>query len=451
MGMKIVIIGGGFSGTALATALLRHGPGDLTIHLIEPRSQPGWGIAYGGAEPWHILNVPAERMSPWDDAPDDFWQWAKAHGPGLGWPQVASAGRQSYLPRRLFGHYVQTRFEEARQSSAITSGPVVHVHQDVATGLTRDGGLFSVALAGGTVLQADQVVLATGFQPPGWPFEVESASFRLIRDPWGTGALDGIGRNDSVLLVGVGLTMIDMVYSLAERGHRGKVTAVSRHGLLPRIHGVVEATPFLLDDGDPAQGIVYCLRKLRRAIALGQADWRGAMDGLRPRIDQLWAALSPVEQDRYRRHLRPFWEVHRHRMPTESADLLLRQQVLGRLEIKSLRIQKVRASEHDVQVNGTHSFAHLINCTPPAAPLGKEASPLAQSLLATGAVRPDRTGAGFDIEPDGALRDAQGLPVPGFFTLGPPRRGHAQETTAVPHIKNQIAELVDRLLNRARL
>lgn len=447
MAGEIVIVGGGFSGTALATALLRQGQAGLTIHLVEPRPQPGWGIAYGGAEPWHILNVPAERMSPWAEAPDDFFDWARAHGPSLGWPQAVAAGRQSYLPRRLFGHYVQTRFEEARKSSKAS----FHLHQDEATAIARAGTGFSVTLSGGTVLQAQQLVLATGFLPPGWPFEVTGESHRLIKDPWASGALDRIGRDDRLLLVGAGLTMVDMVTSLAQRRHRGKVTAVSRHGLLPRIHGLVEDLPQLLDENDAARGVIYSLRKLRRAIREGKADWRGAMDGLRPFIDQLWLALPLVEQDRYRRHLKPFWEVHRHRMPAESADLLLRQQAHGLLEVKALRIRKVEASDKGVLVNGEHAFDHLINCTPPASPLGTEANALSRALLAAGLVRPDRTGAGFDIEADGTLRDAQGAPVPGFFTLGPPRRGHAQETTAVPHIKPQLAELTCRLLRCSQI
>ncbi|HVI50628.1 MAG TPA: FAD/NAD(P)-binding protein [Candidatus Sulfotelmatobacter sp.] len=447
-GRAIAIVGGGFGGTALATSLLRRGVGDVAVHLVEPRPQPGWGVAYGGAEPWHILNVPADRMSPWDETPLDFLDWAKARGPTLGWPQAAAAGPQTYLPRRLFGHYVQARFEEARQAAA-GNGPRLHLHRGSVSSIGRYDGGFILTLAEGGAISAGQVVLATGFRPPGWPFAVVGNSPRLVRNPWAPDALAAIGRNDSVLLVGTGLSMVDMIYSLSARGHRGKVTAVSRHGLLPRVHGAAEERPPLIAETDAAKGVVHSLRLFRRAVAEGAADWRSAMDALRPHIDGLWRTLSPVEQDRCRRHLKPFWEVHRHRMPAESADLLLQRQARGLLEVKPLRVRKVEVSETGVQVNGGFFFDHLVNCTPPAAPLGAEADPLAKALLAAGLVRPHRTGAGFDVEPDGAIRDAEGQPVAGLFTLGPPRCGYAQETTAVPHIKPQLSELTRLLLGKA--
>lgn len=442
----IAIIGGGFTGATLATSLLRSGQAGLVLHLVEPRPEPGWGIAYGGAQPWHILNVPADRMSPWADEPLDFLEWARRHGPALGWPQAASARPETYLPRRLFGHYVEARFKEAVQKA----GSDLVLHQDRVSGVARHGATFTLTLASGAEVTAQSVVLATGFSAPGWPFAVEGASDRLIKDPWRNGALDGIGRDDSVLVVGSGLSMVDMIYSLTARGHRRLVTTVSRHGLLPRVHGVSTDIPPLVEEADAAQGIVHALALFRKALRQGKADWRSAMDGLRPVIDSLWRVLSAQDQDRYRRHLKPFWEVHRHRMPAESADLLLDRQAKGLLTFKALRVSKVEAGPEGVRINDELSFAHLINCTPPAAPLGKEAGALERALLASGLVRPDRTRGGYDIEADGTLRDASGRPVPGFLTLGPPRLGHARETTAVPHIKPQLIEVTRLLLERAQ-
>ena len=442
----IAIIGGGFTGATLATALLRSGQAGLTIHLVEPRPEPGWGVAYGGAEPWHILNVPADRMSPWADEPLDFLEWARRHGPSLGWPQAASASPETYLPRRLFGHYVEARFRQAVE----LGGAELILHQDRVADVDRNGEGFCLRLESGAEVTAQSVVLATGFLAPGWPFAVSGESDRLIKDPWQNGALDGIGRDDSVLVVGSGLSMVDMIYSLTAKGHRGHVTAVSRHGLLPRIHGVSTEIPPLVEEADVAQGLVSALALFRKALRQGKADWRSAADSLRPVIDGLWRALSAQDQDRFFRHLKPFWEVHRHRMPAESADLLLDRQAKGLLSFKTLRVAKVEGGPEGVRINDELSFAHLINCTPPAAPLGKDAGKLAQALLASGLVRPDRTRGGYDIEADGTLRDASGRPIPGFLTLGPPRLGHFRETTAVPHIKPQLIEVTRLLLERAQ-
>jgi len=453
----IAIIGGGFSGTALAITLLEAGSSGLLIHVVEPRPKLGWGIAYGDADAVHILNVPAERMTLWADRPRDFLDWARGHGPRLGWPEAAAAGPETYLPRRLYGHYIEARLDEAIRRAASRGGPVMVRHATRATNLTpgRDG--FAVDLEPAQVLHADQVVLATGFPTPAQPFAVEGESPRYVANPWAPGALEQIGRDDSVLIIGTGLTMVDVVYSLDKAGHRGAVVALSRHGLLPRVHGYADDIPPLLDEDDARRGVVYALHKFRRALADGRADWRAAMDGLRPVIDSLWRALPATEQDRFLRHLKPYWEVHRHRMPAQSADLLLARIARSQLEIEPGRITTLTLARDGVEAairrRGAPSaqrrhFHWVVNCTPPAAP-ATSAGSLAAELHRRGLVRPDRTGMGLDVEFDGTVRDGTGRPIPGFYALGPLRRGHAMETTAVPHIRPQLEALTALLLGRA--
>lgn len=452
---SIAIVGGGFSGTALATMLLKAGHPGLTVHVVEPRPRLGWGLAYGEADANHILNVPAERMSPWVDKPHDFLNWARRCGPRLGWPEAASAHEGTYLPRRLFGHYIQTALEVATAQARAAGGPVlIHHGATVKAVSPQDGGGFRLELGKSAHIFAHVVVLATGFRPPALPFPVEGNGHRLI-DPWALG-VHAIGRDDSVLIAGTGLSMVDMVYSLERAGHRGEVVAVSRHGLLPRIRGHSEDVSPLLTETDARRGALQSLRKFRRAIRTGQADWRCAMDGLRPVIDILWRALPPEEQDRFLRHLKPFWEVHRHRMPAESADLLLRRMARGTLVIESARVQNLILSANGIEaalkLRGTSVTRHrrfhwVINCTTPSSPLHAP-DDLFRTLLAAGLVRADRTGMGLDVEPDGTLRDADGAAIQGLFALGPLRRGYAIETTAVPHIRPQLEALAATLLSR---
>ncbi|VUS35803.1 hypothetical protein SB6419_02492 [Klebsiella spallanzanii] len=58
----VVIIGGGFSGAAVAIHLLRLVPAGGRVTLLEPRETPGAGVAYSTTEPSHRINVPAARM-----------------------------------------------------------------------------------------------------------------------------------------------------------------------------------------------------------------------------------------------------------------------------------------------------------------------------------------------------------------------------------------------------
>jgi uncharacterized NAD(P)/FAD-binding protein YdhS len=448
---SIAIIGGGFSGAALAATLLRHGLRGLDVHVVEPRPLLGRGIAYGDADRGHILNVVAGRMSLWSDRPGDFLDWARRHGPSLGWPEAAAAGEHTYLPRRLFGHYVSERLEEAAAAGAPN---LIRTRAKARRILAAPGG-FHLDLDDGTSLFAHQVVLATGFQAPALPFPVEGRPARVVSDPWGVNALSFIDRDDDVLVVGTGLTMVDVVSNLHRAGHRGTVTAVSRHGLLPLAHGFSEDIAPLLSTEDAAAGVLHSLRAFRAAIRRGEADWRAAMDGLRPVIDLLWQSLPPTEQDRFLRHVKPFWEIHRHRVPAESADLLLHKVARGRLILEAARIQSVTADETGVAVSlrprGSNRIERrhvhwLINCTPPAPPLKAPAQSLYRALLADGLARPDRTGMGIDVDGLGRPLDRSGQPVAGLYTIGPLRKGTSIETTAVPHIRPQLDALAPLLL-----
>jgi len=449
---SIAIIGGGFSGAALAAHLLRCGGPDLRIDLVDPRQVLGGGIAHSDASPNHILNVTADRMSLWSDQPYSFLDWARRHGPSLGWKQAGSARDQTYLPRRLFAHYVGDEL-----SKAVTLGqPIFKHHQATADSLQISANRFQVGLSGSETITADRVVLATGFRPPAIPFPVVGGGLRFIADPWKPGALDQVKPFDDVLLIGTGLTMVDMVYDLDQANHKGRVTALSRHGFLPRIHDNSDKQAPVIGVEDAAKGVVHTLRKLREALASGRCDWRTAVDALRPIVDELWQAMPPVEQDRFMRHMRPLWEVHRHRMPSDSADLLLKRLGQGRLDVVAGRVEQLSADESGVEAVIRHrhakssvvrKFQWVVNCTPPAPPLAPGADALTSSLVGSGLVRGHRSGMGFDVDASGRALSENGEPIPGLYVLGPPRRGHAIEATAVPHIRLQLDALIRTLRN----
>lgn len=448
---SVAIVGGGFSGAALAAYLLRFGPADLQIHVIEPRARLGQGIAYGDAASFHILNVPADKMSLWPDQPLSFLHWVKQNGEQLGWPQSATAREQSYLPRQLFGHYVEAQLGDLVRQGRST---LRHHHARVLRLEPKAQG-YDCVLDDGAVVRADRVILATGFRPPAIPFRVTGTGPRFIADPWAANALASIGKHDRVVLAGTGLTMVDMVFALDHAKHQGQVIALSRHGYLPRIHDYSEAHPPILHPKDLAKGIVFALSKFRRVLAQGQVDWRLAVDALRPLIDSLWQALPPQDQQRFLRHLRPLWEVHRHRMPAQSAELLLKRISQGRLEVKAAKIRGLTIGHGNVALavveRGSPEIqtlnAHwVVNCTPPAPPLAPGADDFVRLLVQENLVREHRTGLGFDVDSGGRSLNAQGQVVPNLFVLGPSRRGHSIEATAVPHIRLQLDALMHTLL-----
>ena len=187
--------------------------------LIEGGGRAGLGAAYSTSDPAHLLNVPAGNMSAWPDVPDDFARRA-------GDPEM-------FAERRQFGAYLRTILDEKVGSGCTT------VIGGRAIGAKRAEGGWKVELERGTV-SADALVLATGNQPPGRLKALESAGERLIANPWSDAARQAIAEvaatDAPVLIVGTGLTMVDVVLSLDAVGHQGRIVALSRRGQIPRGH-----------------------------------------------------------------------------------------------------------------------------------------------------------------------------------------------------------------------
>lgn len=451
----VVIIGGGLSGAALASLLLSTRSAQIDVHLVGPLADPAWRHADGDAGLSRILNVPAGRMSLYSDGPEDFVRWVRHDGARLGWPQAASANAASYLPRALFIRYIQAALEKAEAwAAADRPAPLVrHAGRICQLAATADGRLM-LEFDDGSSIVADTAVLAPGVRAPAISFAVDGEGARFIADPRTKDALAGVRRNDRVLVVGTGLMMVEVIAALDRSGHRGPVTAVSPHGLLPRVRGVSEQVATVLTEADVRQGIRHVVGLFRAVIADGRADWRSAIDSLRPVLDLLWAALPPDDQDRLERHLRPFWEVHRHRMPAESADLLLRWAARGQIRIVAGRV--LRLAQHPagvdvmVQPRGARSAEcwpvdRVVNCAAPAALFSAPRDELAESLLTAGLARPNRIGNGFDLASDGRLIDAAGHPRDNIFVVGQARLGHVFDETRISSLRPQLEALAAHL------
>ena len=68
--------------------------------------------------------------------------------------------------------------------------------------------------------------------------------------------------------------------------------------------------------------------------------WREAIDGLRPSVQSLWRDASLAERQRFLRHLRPWWDIHRHRIAPEVATAVDRLVAEGRLSFLAGRIDR---------------------------------------------------------------------------------------------------------------
>ena len=425
----VAVIGGGFSGTIVAAQLARRG---IASVLIDGSGRAGKGVAYSTTEPAHLLNVRAEGMSAWAGEPDHFARRFEAEG----------GDRRGFAQRWLFGRYLGDILDEA-----LASGRTSAMNAAATKATRRDRG-WEIELDDGSTIQAQALVLAVGNQEPELLSAFAGVRDRFISDPWGAtaqAAVRQLAASDAdVLLVGTGLTMVDLVLSLDAAGHSGKILAVSRRGLIPRSHADFEPAPVAQDE-IPSGNLRTLWRWLRRRGA--QVGWRAAVDSLRPYSHALWQSLDGEQQRRFLRHTRPWWDVHRHRIAPEVAATIVRLTGAGRLHIMAGRIISARDTpkglEVDIRPRGaaspqTKRFAYVFNCTGPLHAVARTRDPLLRSLFDAGHVRPDHLGIGLEV--DERSRAAGGEHI---WALGPLTKGRYWEIIAVPDIREQAAAVAD--------
>lgn len=427
---RVAIVGGGFSGAMLAARLAERG---VASTLIDRSPDFGLGVAYSTPFDGHLLNVRSHRMSAVEGRPDDFVEWLSAHHRHLADPH-------GFAPRRLYGLYVQDRL-----------AAVEAAHPGLITRLVGQAAALAettVRLSDGRSVAADAVVLATGNPAP--RTAQAGTDGAVIPDPWAAGALDRIGAGDDILIVGTGLTMVDMLLALEGRGWRGRATALSRRGLLPRAHAEHPDQPA---GPEPAMTAGPLSRRTAAARALAErAGWRGMMEGLRPLTADLWQAADLATRSRIVRHLRPWWDVHRHRIADSIAARLDRLITEDRLAIVAGRVRGIAQSPDGVTLDWRprHGSARpplqarwLIDCTGPGH--GPAADPLTGPLIACGRARLDPLRLGLDLDDQGRVLSADGAPDPRLYVLGPPARAAFWETIAVPDIRKRIEDVAAAL------
>ncbi len=444
LAFDVAIVGGGASGALLAIQLLRRARPGARFLLLDRAGDFARGVAYRTEEAYHVLNVPAARMSALPDEDEHFLAWLRRHD--------STAGPDTYAPRGRYGDYLSELLREAERSA-----PGARLERRVAEVRDVEDTSLGVRLhlaPAGSVL-AERAVLALGNSPPG-PLEVSSdASARVWQWPWPRRDADWPLPEAAVLLVGGGLTAVDLLLSLAARGHRGPWHVLSRHGLLPNAHGATTLAP--LDLELPAGRIRQTLHAVRTAAVQPNRDWRPAVDAVRRQAHGLWPSFAPAERERFNRHVRTYWEVHRHRLAPEVARQLQAYRHSGQLQVHAGRLLKLVALPFGLEARfrprGTRQEKALVvelavNCT---GPRGHASDPdaLVSALLSRGLARAGPLRLGLATDRRGALLDGQGRASGRLWTLGSVRRGEDWESTAIPDIRLQAAELAQLLAAEA--
>lgn len=439
---RVAIVGAGFSGTMLALNLLEQA--DVEVLLIErDRHRMGAGVAYSSSETSHLLNVRAGNMSAFPDRPDHFCEWLAARGLGCD---------AAFVTRATYGLYLRETLAGALERH----GRRLKLIDDEVLDIEERDGQVTLGLVNGGLIEADRAVLAIGNLPPHDPPAIAGArlpAHRYIGDPWATPFEQGLENDATVLVIGTGLTAIDVILRLVANGFSGPIVALSRRGLRPHRHvdGLPRPKPVL---AKPAPELSDLVRWAR----LGSAtqDWRLVVDSIRPITQMMWASADAAKRARFLRHLRPFWDVHRHRLAPEVAGRIDALVTSGQLSFRAGKIRHVEVESDALSVEWrprgetatvvTHA-ARMINCTGPQGDLLRSSDPLVKHMLKAGRIRPDALRLGLDIDRDGHVLDTRGRASEHILAIGPMTRGDLWEVVAVPDIRIQVSALARRLVN----
>jgi uncharacterized NAD(P)/FAD-binding protein YdhS len=425
---RVAIVGGGASGVLTALQLLSTSDdSSLCVTVHEASGVLGRGIAYGTSDPRHLLNVRARHMSAFADVPSDLLDWARRAG--------RDPDPLGFLPRMEYSAYLQDTLADAADHRLTISAGRVDDIVRTATG-------FELRTVD-RVSAADTVVLAYGNQTP-QPLALGGTALATLPgylpNPWDLGAIRALPADATVVIVGTGLTAIDTAITLLEESPGRRAVMVSRHGLLPEAHIEQQSTAWVSDVPSgrlTADQVARFVRGQVEAARSHGVDWRNVVDGLRPQTQSVWLRLDHAERRRFLTTYARDWEVRRHRMAPEVAD----------------RIRAYRRDGRLVLEDGGLTQAHLeadavVNCTGPLTDISRSDDPLLQALQERGLAAPDPLRLGLESTVSGEVVGADGVVVDGLYAVGPPRKGTLWESTAIPEIRTQAAEVARLVLAR---
>ena len=439
----IGIIGGGAAGVLTALRILSSDKNSKFKVIIFDKSKKkfGLGAAYGTTSPYHLLNVRAEAMSLFQETPEHFTAWLAEKGYGF--------TPKDFVPRQIYGKYIDDVF-----SNICNNNPsAIETIHDEVTSLKIEADKYVIQFGDTKSLPADYVVIATGNFPP-HSFSFISPHLRApnyFENPW-TINWEVVSRTRSLVLIGSGLTAVDVGFHLIKSGYQGKIVSLSRHGLLPSVHteeGGASQSTLPSIEGSLKQKI----KILREWLSNSKEPWQHRFDLLRPVTQSLWQSFTLEEAKRFIRHLQPYWDIHRHRIDPHINHVLAEAAKVGHFSVIAAKIESIAHVDDSLKVSYRPRHSEnienidaecVINCTGPSSPFLKSNSQLISQMMEDGLAVQDKLKIGIRTTKEGKVVSKNNNNI---WAIGSLRRGELWETTALREIKDQALLIARQIVS----
>ncbi|KAE9362956.1 hypothetical protein N431DRAFT_433200 [Stipitochalara longipes BDJ] len=375
--VDVGIVGGGASGLAVAIQLIsrvKNGYSMLkSIMIIEKRDTFGPGLAYSDDSAGLIVNTYADTMGLCPFSQMQFSEWVQKHS--------TASSHTPFPTRQLYGRYLGTLAQEVAEDAeelgvdfCVINGEVVDVQQfSDEPGFELIEPRFELTIDNGDSIFAKDVVLALGNFCATANLELRDNP-NYFQCPWPIEKMQKIDTNADVLIIGSGLTAVDVANALMRHAHSASIKFVSRTGKLPKVQGNneghtfgkryilsnlarklelnsdrsggaldalmstmkslieehdPESIPSLFKDSEPYE----TMRKDVEAARSGPTMWQLIIDATAPLIERYWNTFTLEEKELWFNKFDSTWATHRHSMPREIGQKMVKSLELGQLQV----------------------------------------------------------------------------------------------------------------------
>jgi uncharacterized NAD(P)/FAD-binding protein YdhS len=450
MEKRIGIIGGGFSGTMLVRHLFEQQKEQLSVFIYNSNVDFARGTAYNPKSSKLLLNVVAGKMSAFPDEPNHFVEWGLKNG--IRTDQDLLAG--SFLPRSTYGKYLNDVWKET-QEIVKKNGHQLNLIPEKAREIEKFDTNYRIHSESRKDI-VDYLILATGNELPGNP-QIKNVDFfksnLYQQNPWRID-FSKINREEPILILGNGLTMVDTVIELRENGIQQKIVSVSPNGfnILPHRNFNFQYTGPIKDlkeDKSLLELLSLFKSELKKLNEFGISA-EPLIDALRPNTQKIWQALTVDEKRIFMSRLRHHWGVARHRIPFLSYDYIQKERIANRLEILAGKVIELKQLENGVlasiydKKNKTElkcQFAQVINCTGPETKLEKTGNELLNQLKSDGLIIQDELQLGIEVNDSYQIINSQNQVDEKMFAIGGLLKGKLWESTAINELRVQAKKI----------